>query len=225
MNAEVHTLRQVPLFAQLREGDLQQVSRVVEEQKLRAKTLLFIENAPYSGLHIIKSGRVKVIRTSRDREQILAILGPGEPVDPIPLLDHGNHSSTAKTMEATVVYRIAPDAAQALLDYYPPVLSAVLKIVSARLRKLAMLANDLVFKDVTARVCQALLQYGSAEADSGAHGAPPSRGLTRQELASLVGTSREVAWRAVKRLERDGLVRIENHQIVIVDPRRMAAIV
>lgn len=225
MTVDVDPLRSIPLFAQLHRRDLLKVGRVVEEQRVRPKTLLFVENAPYSGLHIVKSGRVKIIRASRDKEQILAILGPGEPVDPIPLLDGGNHSSTAKTMESTVVYRISADAAQALLQHYPPILHELLNVVSLRLRTLASLANDLAFKDVTARVCQALLRYGTVQGEEAGSGAPSGRGLTRQELASLAGTSREVAWRALKRLEKDGLIKIENHQIVIIDAKRMAAIV
>lgn len=223
MTVDVAALHAIPLFAAVREGNLRRISRVVQEQRVRPKTLLFAEGAPYSGLHIVKSGRVKIIQASRDKEQILAILGPGELVDPIPLLDGGNHSATAKAMESTVVYGISPDAARALLDAYPSVLAAVLNVMSGRLRKLASLANDLAFKDVTARVCKALIQYAPFEGERKTRATSLPRGLTRQELASIVGTSREVMWRAIKKLEKDGLIRIVDHQIVIVDAEGLAA--
>lgn len=225
MAVDLDDLHSIPLFAALGEGDLRQISRWFEELSVRPKTVLFVDGAHYSGLHIIKSGRLKLIRESHGKEQILAILGIGEPVDPIPLLDGGNHTSTAKSMESANLYRIAPDLSRALLEQYPPVLSAMLNVVSGRLRKLAALANDLVFKDVAARVCQALLQEASIDGQVITRDMRSKKSLTRQELASLVGTSREVAWRAIKKLERDGLIRIQDHEILIVDVERMRAIV
>jgi len=94
--------------------------------------------------------------------------------------------------------------------------------MSVRLRRLATLANDLAFKDVTARVCQVLLEQAAREeTHSKTNGL--DRPLTRQELASMVGTAREVAWRTLKRLERDGLIDIQGQRIVILDAAALAA--
>jgi CRP/FNR family transcriptional regulator len=124
-------------------------------------------------------------------------------------------------MTPTRVYRFAPDDARQLLAQYPGVLNALLNVVSARLRKLASLANDLAFKDVSSRVCRVLLEQAVAEDASPRH-LQLERPLTRQELAAMVGTAREVAWRALRKLERDGLIEIRGQNIVILDAAALA---
>lgn len=221
MPSNLQALRAQPLLAGLRVSDLKQISRVLQAQQFKSKTVLFVEGAPYSGLHLIAAGRVKLVTTTQGKEQILTILGPGEVLDPIPLFDGGAHCATAKTMTATALYRLDPAEAMHLLDAYPVIHAELLRIVSTRLRKLAALASDLAFKDVAARVAHALLEQ-AADGERTPRGIYLSRALTRQELASLVGTAREVAWRAVKKLERHGAIRIEEHRIVIVDEEKLA---
>jgi CRP/FNR family transcriptional regulator len=195
---------------------------LVSVQHVSARTTIVKENAPYAGLHIIHSGNVKLCQTSGDKEQILELLGPGDVIDPIPLFDGGNHAVTAKTMTPTQVYRFSPEGAQKIIAEHPTVLNALLNLVSLRLRKLAALANNLAFKDVTARVCHVLLEQAARE--NASSGVPTlARPLTRQELAAMVGTAREVAWRVLKKLERDGLIEIHGQQIVILDAAALAS--
>lgn len=216
-------LHEIPLFASLRADDLRRLCRLVQEQAVKPRTMLFLENAPYSGLYIVKCGRVKVFKEAQGKEQILAILGAGDALDPIPLFDGGNHSISAKTLEATMFYYIKPDAARDLLDEYPALLFALVKAFGARMRRLETLASDLAFKDVTARVCKALLEQAEADGGRAKRGLRPGHSLTRQEWASLVGTAREVAWRAIKKLEGEGLIAIQQHDIILMDVDRLKA--
>lgn len=218
MNTGAPGTKAVPLFALLSASDRAAVTRLAQEQSIGARKLIIKENAPFSGLHIIKTGSVKLCKMHGDKEQILELVLAGDVIDPIPLFDHGAHAITAKTLTPTTVYRFSPELAQQLLASYPPVLNALLNVVSARLRKLATLANDLAFKDVTARVCNVLLQYATSE-----RGMTFTPTMTRNDLAAMVGTAREVAWRALKKLERDGLIEIHGQQIVIVDPAGLAS--
>jgi CRP/FNR family transcriptional regulator len=107
----------------------------------------------------------------------------------------------------------------------PALFSTVLMGVSTRLRSLATLASDLAFKDVTARVCKILLDQAEKEGKRHRREIRLERTLSRQEFASLAGTAREVAWRSLKKLEKDGLVKIERHQITLLDAERLAAMV
>jgi CRP/FNR family transcriptional regulator len=193
----------------------------VRLQQLRSRQALIQEDAPFAGLHVVKTGNLKLCRSSRDKEQILEIIGPGDVVDPIPLFDDGVYAVTAKAMTPCEIYCFPPDVVRKLIAENPILLNQLLHIVSMRLRKLAALANDLAFKDVTARVCRVLLEQSRADAESN-----PSalmRPLTRQELASMVGTAREVAWRALKGLERDGLIEIHGQHITILDAAALAS--
>lgn len=212
----------VSLWANLAPAERRAIHARMSEQHFGARKTLLKEGAPFSGLHIVQTGNLKLCKVCGDKEQILDLIGPGDVVDPIPLFDGGAHAVTAKTMTPTILYRFPPDAAPQLLADYPSVLNALLTLVSVRLRKLAALANDLAFKDVTTRVAHVLLELAVPE-----HAQPNQfileRPLTRQELAALVGTAREVAWRALKNLEREGLIEIHGPQIVIRDAAALAS--
>ncbi|MBI4674030.1 MAG: Crp/Fnr family transcriptional regulator [Chloroflexi bacterium] len=190
-------------------------------QNFAARQILIKEGAPFVALYVVKAGNVKLCKVCGAKEQILEILSPGDVVDPTPLFDGGNHAVTAKAMTPTQVYRFAPLVAQQLVMEHPAILNALLNVMSLRLRRLAALANDLAFKDVTARVCSVLLEH-AASGETTLGGQKLCRPLTRQELAALVGAAREVAWRTLKKLERDGLIKIQGSQIVILDAAGLA---
>jgi CRP-like cAMP-binding protein len=222
MSSRVQEFETLSLWEKLAPADRAKLRGQVRVLRLHARQVLVKDDAPFAGLHIVKSGNLKLCRTSKDKEQILDILGPGDVVDPIPLFDGGAHAVTAKTMTPVEVYCFSPEAAQKLIAEYPAVLHVLLNILSLRLRKLAALANDLAFKDVTSRVCRVLLEQATFdEVASDEH--VLARPLTRQELASLVGTAREVAWRALKNLEHDGLIEIHGQHITILDAAALAS--
>lgn len=221
MSRCVQGIETLPFVEYLTSSDRAILRGRVRLQQLRSRQVLVQEDAPFAGLYVVKSGNLKLCRNSRDKEQILEIIGPGDVVDPIPLFDSGTYAVTAKAMTPCEIYCFPPDVAYKLIAENPVLLNQLLHIVSLRLRKLAALANDLAFKDVTARVCRVLLEQCSADAES-----KPSaltRPLTRQELASMVGTVREVAWRALKGLERDGLIDIHGQHIIILDAAALAS--
>lgn len=222
MSRQTQAFETVFLWANLAPAERLTIQGMMSEQSYGARKIVLKENAPFSGLHIVKTGNLKLCKMCGDKEQILDLLGPGDVIDPIPLFDGGAHAVTAKTMTPVTVYRFAPEAAQQVLARYPAVLNALLNLVSVRLRKLATLANDLAFKDVSARVCQVLLEQAVGGDSSRPH-LQLERPLTRQELAAMVGTAREVAWRALKKLEHDGLIEIQGQEIVILDAAALAS--
>lgn len=221
MSSDTQAFETVSLWAGLEPAERHTIHARMSEQGFGARKVVIKENTAFSGLHILKLGNIKLCKVCGDKEQILDLLGPGDVLDPIPLFDGGTHAVTAKTMTPVIVYRFAPAAARELIATYPSILNALLNLVSARLRKLATLANDLAFKDVTARVCHVLLEQAVGDDTSLPH-LKLERPLTRQELAAMVGTAREVAWRALKKLESDGLIKIQGQNIVILDAAALA---
>lgn len=222
MSSHAQAFETLSLWEKLASSDQDALRQHAQILHLRPRQILLKENAPFVGLHIVKAGNLKLCRRSGAKEQILEILGPGAVVDPIPLFDGGNHAVTAQAMTEAQVYRFMPEAARTVLMQSPATLNLLLNLMSVRLRRLAALANDLAFKDVTARVCQVLLEQAAREeTHSKTNGL--DRPLTRQELASMVGTAREVAWRTLKRLEREGLIDIQGQRIVILDAAALAA--
>ncbi len=218
-------LKTVPLLASLDAAELAALASSMQERTFINRRFIFREGSPCLGLYIVKAGQAKLVQTRHDKEQLLAIVGAGDPLDLVPFLDDGPHSCSALARGKVTLYFVENNTARDLIWSTPSLLSAVLHMVSARLRTLAMLASDLAFKDVTARVCRILLDQAQQEGTLQADGIHVKRTLSQQEFASLAGTAREVAWRSLKKLEDEGIVRIERTEITLLDLERLAAMV
>ncbi len=220
----VRALKAIPLFTRLRGDVLKSLASQVQARAYTNRQVIFAEGARCEGLYIVQAGQVKLLRASKDKEQLLAIVGAGEPLDLVPFLDDGPHSLTASARGPVTLYFVECAAARALIWATPPLLAAVMSSVSARLRRLATIATDLAFKDVTARICRVLLDQADAEGEHFRGGIRLRRTLSEREFAAMVGTVREVAWRSLKKLEKEGLVKIERNQITLLDVERLAAL-
>ena len=220
----IRELKAVPLLAHLRASELKPIAHAMRQVSYSNRKVIFSQGAHCDGLFIVKAGQVKLLRVSQDKEQLIALLGKHDPLDLVPFLDGGPHSMTACARGPVTLYSIDYATAHDLIWNTPLLLSAVMNAVSARLRHLAAIATDLAFKDVNARVCKALLDQAKTEGKRARGGIRIERTLSEREFASMVGTVREVAWRSLKKLEDDGLLKIDRHQITLLDLDRLAAL-
>jgi len=212
-------LRGVPYFRPLPEIELERVrSRAIGQTFARGR-LIMLENDPCPGMYLVETGRVKVFRTSSDgREQVLLMIGPGGVFNDVPVFDGGPNAAAASAMERTSLYLIPSEHVVAALRAHPDAALAATKELASQLRILAELVEDLSFRHVTSRVAKLLLEYAE-----GPGTAAPR--LTQQDLASMVGSVREVVGRSLAALEREGAIRIDRARIVVADRdalRRMA---
>ena len=182
-----------------------------------SRSVIFREGDVCAGLHIVASGQVRLSRSSGDREQPFAILREGEPLDIVPLLDNRPHAVTASARGKVELLLIEREVARDAIWRHPLVLAAALGLLSARLKDLASLAHGLASSDVTTRVGRLLVAQARAQG-------APERGpirlnleLSQSELAAFAGTAREVVSRSLKKLERNGLLRVEGRRITILD--------
>ena len=175
-----------------------------------------LEGEPAPGLFLVQRGRVRLSRMATDgREQVLAMVGPGEHFNPVPLFDGGPNPSTARAMSPVTCLLLPRADLIALLRRHPDLALAMLSAMAGELRELVRLVEDLAFRSVRARLARQLL----AEAGEGA------AELTHQELAERAGTVREMAGRALRRLAEEGLVRLERGRVIVLDPAGLARVV
>jgi len=195
-------ISQVPLFGGL--DDAQQVSlqQKMGHTTLRRGETLFDEGDLGDRLYIVTEGKVKLGHTSSDgRESLLAVLGPGEIIGELTLFDPGPRSTTATAVSpASLLY---PDPAHLM---HAPDTSL----------------SDLVFSDVPGRVAKALLdladRFGTAT-DKGVH---VPHDLTQEELAQLVGASRETVNKSLADFVSRGWIRLEGRAVTLLDVDRLA---
>jgi CRP/FNR family transcriptional regulator len=210
----LEVLARHPFFAGLSADALDAVTRRAVIRVYEKNALVYVEGEPAPGLYVVASGKVRVYKTSEDgREQDLFQASASESINEAPTFDAGPTMANAQATEPSVLLLMSRDALADLMRQHPQIGVAVLRVLSARLRELASLAGDLSLRDVISRTAAVLLRL----AGQGSVAKTPSRA----ELATMVGTVREVATRALRHLESGGAIRLERGSVVIVDRARL----
>jgi CRP/FNR family transcriptional regulator, cyclic AMP receptor protein len=215
-------LRQSPLFSGVDDD-----SAAVLEESMAASTLsrgdvLFNEGDAGNQLYVVIDGKIKLGRTSADgRENLLAILGPGQMFGELSFFDPGPRSATATAVTDVELKSLGHDALIPVLSTHPDVALALLHQLAGRLRRTNEVVGDLVFSDVPGRVAKALIDLAGRfgrQADDGVH---VNHDLTQEELAQLVGASRETVNKALADFASRGWMRLEPRSVVILDLERL----
>ena len=218
MTIEIQALRAIPEFSALADTELAYVQKVTRERHMQRGELLFLEGEPGERLHYIQSGQVKIFKTSADgKEQVLRIFHAGETFNEVPVFDGGPNPASAMALEEGMVYVLHRADIQRLLSEHPTIALSVIQVLASRLRYMVGLVEDLSFKHVSARVAKMLLLH-SAEFEG-----KTTHRLTQQEIAAVVGTAREVVGRALKALEQEGAIDLEQGRITILSRERLEA--
>ena len=213
--------RQVPILAGLSETELQFLVERAVPRTYEKGELIFMEGDPCAGLFIIESGHVRIFKSSPSgREQVLTVEGPGSSVAELPVFDGGNYPASTAAVDNARIYFISKHDFHSLCIVHPQVPLKVLKVVGGRLRKLVGIIEELSFTTVRSRLISVLLrlaQTGKKTREGIEIQLPPSN----QELASEIGTVRELVSRNLSRLQAEGLIRLDAKTVVIPDVQRL----
>jgi CRP-like cAMP-binding protein len=215
-------LRQAPLFRELDEEAAVALRASLTETRLRRGEVLFREGDSGDKLFIVTEGKVKLGKTSSDgRENLLAVLGPGQMFGELSLFDPGPRSATVTAVTDCVMQSLSHDELLEWLTGRPGVARGLLAQLGSRLRKANDVVADLVFSDVPGRVAKALLDLASRFGRTAEDGVHVRHDLTQEELAQLVGASRETVNKALADFASRGWLRLEPRSVVILDADRL----
>jgi CRP/FNR family transcriptional regulator, cyclic AMP receptor protein len=216
-------LQRAPLFAALEDEDAAELRASMTEVALERGDSLFHEGDPGDRLYVVIEGKIKLHRSSNDgRENMLAVLGPGEMFGELSLFDPGPRTATATALTDVRLLGLGHSDLQPWLTGRPKVAAALLRAIARRLRRTNESLGDLVFSDVPGRVAKALLDLSrrfGVPADEGIHVA---HDLTQEELAQLVGASRETVNKALADFASRGWLRLEARAVVLMDVERLS---
>ncbi|GCD97182.1 MULTISPECIES: Crp/Fnr family transcriptional regulator [Embleya] len=216
-------LQRAPLFAALEDEDAAELRASMTEVGLERGDSLFHEGDPGDRLYVVIEGKIKLHRSSNDgRENMLAVLGPGEMFGELSLFDPGPRTATATALTDVRLLGLGHSDLQPWLTGRPKVAAALLRAIARRLRRTNESLGDLVFSDVPGRVAKALLDLSrrfGVPADEGIHVA---HDLTQEELAQLVGASRETVNKALADFASRGWLRLEARAVVLMDVERLS---
>lgn len=215
-------LAQIPYFAGLDSRTLSEIERVVRRRTFAAGGAVLVEGKPCEGLYFVIQGQVRLIRRSGEgREHVLRVLGPGATFNDVAVFDGGPNSDGAVAVGATTVGFIPKGNMTTLIDRHAEVAKAALKLLSSRQRTLGSVVEDLALRDVTTRVARLLLGCLGQHEHIVEQAPEACARITHQEIASMVGSVREVVQRALKDLERDGAIVLERTRIRIRDQSKL----
>jgi CRP/FNR family transcriptional regulator, cyclic AMP receptor protein len=219
----LETLRRVQIFNGLTETELRFLAERAVPRTYSKGELLFMEGDPCTGLFVIESGRVRIFKSSPNgREQVLAVEGPGSSIAELPLFDGGNYPASTAAIGDAGIYFISKQDFHSLCLVHPQVPLKVLKVVGARLRRLVGIIEELSFTTVRSRLISVLVRLAKAGKKTPARleiQLPPSN----QELASEIGTVRELVSRNLSRLQAEDLIQMDGKTVTIPDLKRLQA--
>lgn len=183
-----------------------------------AGVMLFSEGDPVAGLYLVESGSVKVCRFSKEgREHTLHVFTAGDTFNDVAALDGGPNPASAIAFTDAVAWRVARTDLHRIAQRYPALAWALLESIARRTRYLVGLVQDLSARNVKARLARLLLEQTQVQEPK-----DMAQMLTQEEMASRLGTVREVVGRALRNLASAGIIEFDRHRIVILDAERLA---
>ena len=214
-------LSRAPMFAALDPEAAAALRSSMDTVNLNKGQVLFNEGERGERLYIITDGKMKLGHTSSDgRESLLAVLGPGELLGELSLFDPGPRTATATALTETSLMGLGHNALRPWLTGRPEVAEALLQALALRLRRTNEQMADLVFSDVPGRVAKTLLELGEKFGRPLPDGIHVTHDMTQEELAQLVGASRETVNKALADFAARGWIRLESRSVILIDPER-----
>ncbi len=213
-------LKAVPYFQTLDEEVLEAIEQVVIARRYTAGEMIFLEDDPDAGLHVVAEGLGKVYRVSGEgREHVLVNLGPGDSCNEVPVIDGGPNPANFAAVEDTVVWVVSAEALTKLRRQYPQLNELIAKNLAMRCRQLIHRVYNLSFLSVTGRLADFLIEQTSEQNElSRQH-------WTQDEIATHLGTVREMVGRAFKELQQANLIVFDRHRIKILDREGLKALI
>lgn len=193
-----------------------EVTRVV---RMDAGQLFQVEGEPAGALYVVLSGRVKIFRTAANgREQVIHVAGAGDHVNLVPLIDGGSAPASLQALTEANLLSCGAAAFRDLLDREPRLALIMMKDLARRQRQLVHLVDELALHTVQTRLIRLLIERAEA-AERGNDVVP----LTQTEMASQIGTVREMVARTLRTLDGLGLIRMDGGRITVLDRAGLAS--
>ncbi|HXY10359.1 MAG TPA: Crp/Fnr family transcriptional regulator [Terriglobales bacterium] len=218
------TLKRVPIFSGLSQPELAFLGQRTVPRRFSAGETVFSEGEPCTGLYVVESGHVRIFKSSPGgREHVLAIEGPGSSVAELPVFDGGNYPASVSAVDEATLLFVSKQDFQALCLEHPQVALKVLRVVGARLRRLVGIIEELSFTTVRHRLAAFLVRLAKTSGTRSAIGLDVTLPANNQELASQIGTVRELISRNLSRFQAEGMIKIEGRNVSITDMKALEA--
>ena len=186
-------------------------------------TTIFDEGEPGDRLYIIVDGKIKLARHAPDgRENLLSVMGPSDMFGELSIFDPGPRTSSAVCVTEVTCATMDSTMLRTWIDTHPEISQQLLRVLARRLRRTNASLADLIFTDVPGRVAKTLLQLANRFGTHEGGALRVNHDLTQEEIAQLVGASRETVNKALATFAHRGWIRLEGKSVLIVDTEHLA---
>ncbi len=221
-DAEALGLRNEPLLRDLNEDDAITIRPHVQVTALQRGDRLYGQGDLGDRLYVVIDGKVKLTRTAPDgREVLVRVEGPGGMFGELAMFDPELRTATATAVTDATLAGLAHEDFRQVLETRPGVAMHMLKALAQRLREVTETNTNLIFTDVPGRVAKALLELGDRFGVEQDDGILVSHDLTQEELAQLVGASRETVNKALADFATRGWIQLSAKSVLLLDPDRL----
>lgn len=219
-------LQHVPLFSDLDESELAALAELCKVRSFPKGNVIFYEEDPGTSCYIVLSGKVKIVVTADDgREHILGMLGPNDFFGEMSLIDGEPRSASALAVEDSQLLVVSRDEFLKLLRGSPDLTLKLLVALSLRLRAADRNMESLAFLSAPGRVARLILELGERQGRNEGPDLVVEHTMTRQELASLAGTSRETLTRVIMDYQDRGFIELDKNRLVIKNAAKLRELV
>ena len=199
------------------------LAKEMDTIEVRKGDIVFNEGEAGDSLYIVLSGKIKLGRRAADgRQNLVSIMGPSDMLGELSLFDPGPRTATATAVTDTRLARLKKSSLRPWLNNRPEIAEQLLRVLARRLRRTNDALADLIFTDVPGRVAKALLELAERFGTQEGEGVRVHHDLTQEELAQLVGASRETVNKALADFASRGWMRVDSRAVTILDADRLA---
>lgn len=211
-------IKVVPFFSELEDGPLEEIARIARFKEYAKGQMVFFEGDQCDGFYFIRDGSVKIYKTSAGgREHILHTFKSGDTFAEVPAFDNGLCPANAQAVEDSTLLLFKRDDFESLIRAYPDIAFGLLRHFARWLRKFTIKLEELSLKDVSARLAGYLVDLADQSGEQTSEGIVVKLSETQQEIASRIGTVREIVSRNLKKFQEMDLVRVKGRRLVILD--------
>jgi CRP/FNR family cyclic AMP-dependent transcriptional regulator len=217
----VDLVRKVPLFSTLTDQEFSQLQHIFVTRSYRKNQVIFLEEETGDYMYLVLTGKVKVTKSgSSGKERILAIHQAGDFFGEMSLLDGKTAPATVSAMEDSKIISVSGTDFHRYLMNNQKVLLQIINVLCARLRQVWQ-TQSVSASTADARIRMGILQLAKRHGIRDSHGTIIDLKITHQELAEMVGTSRETVTRVLAKLREQGIIEVDHRRMTLLDSQAL----
>lgn len=210
--SHLDSLHKIELFSGLSTHTLAELCGLMKQVNFKKKSLVITQGENTRSLFVITSGRLKVFANNEEGDQtIFTFMGPGDFFGELSLLDDAPRSASVIAVEDSKGYSLSHQNFEIFLNDHPEVCQPLFKALTARIRQMDETICNLSSRDIYGRLLQLLYKEAEPQAD----GKLITLRFTHQDIAEMIGSSREMVSRILTDLKKGGYISIDKKRILI----------